>query len=87
MRKASGGLQALATFVDQAGDSEFLVGNKLTLADIATCSALGWLKCRWPDQGWEKKHPQLDEYFQRLDQRESFAETRPSPQNITDKVV
>lgn len=87
MRKCEGGLQALATFVDQAGGNEFLIGNKLTLADIAIASVLGWLQCRWPDQGWQKKHPKLEQYFLRLDQRKSFAETRPSAQTITDPVV
>lgn len=87
MRKASGGLQALATFVDQANGAEFIIDNKLTLADIAIAGVLGWLQLRWPDQGWEKKHPQLEKYYRKLDQRKSFAETRPSKQSITDKVV
>ena len=87
MRKAEGGLQALATFVDQSGGKEFLIDDKLTLADIAIASVLGWLECRWPDQGWQNKHPRLNEYYRRLDQRKTFAETRPSAQTITDKVV
>lgn len=87
MRKADGGLQALATFVDQAGGGEFLIGNKLTLADIAIASVLGWLSIRWPDHQWKAKHPKLLQYFERLDQRPTFANTRPHPQTITDKVV
>jgi glutathione S-transferase len=87
MRKANGGLQALATFVDQAGDIEFLIGNKLSLADIAIASVLGWLSLRWPDHEWKTKHPKLLKYFERLDQRPTFANTRPQPQTITDKVV
>lgn len=87
MRKAEGGLQALATFIDQNNGAEFLIDGKLTLADIAIASVLGWVDCRWPSFGLEKKHPRLYQYFQRLDQRKSFAETRPSPQTITDKVV
>ena len=89
MRKADGGLQALATFVDQAGGdkADFLIGNKLTLADIAAGSVLGWLSLRWPDHQWQTKHPQLKKYFDRLDQRETFANTRPKPQTISDPVV
>ena len=87
MRKVDGGLQALAAFVAQAGGGEFLIGNQLTLADIAIGSMLGWFSLRWPEWEWQTKYPQLKEYFDRLDQREYFANTRPSPQTITDKVV
>lgn len=87
MRKADGGLQALATFVDQSGGGEFLIDNKLTLADIAIASVLGWLSLRWPDHKWQDKHPQLKKYYDRLEQRETFANTRPKPQSLTDKVV
>ena len=87
MRKAEGGLQALATWVDHAGSNEFLIDGKLTLADIAIASVCGWLLLRWPEHPWSKDHPRLLEYVQRLDQRESFASTRPSTQTITDKVV
>ena len=87
MRKAEGGLQALATFVNQAPLGAFLINGKLTLADIAIVSVLGWLLCRMPDQGWDEKYPKLAEYFHWLNQRKSIAETRPSAQNITDKVV
>jgi glutathione S-transferase len=87
MRKANGGLQALATWVDQGGGKEFLIGDRLTLADIAIGSVLGWLSLRWPDHEWKTKYPRLNEYFERLDQRPTFANTRPSPQTISDKVV
>lgn len=87
MRKVDGGIQALASFVDQSGGSEFLIGSKLTLADIAIGSLLGWFSLRWPDYDWKTKYPQLNEYWERLDRRETFANTRPSPQTITDKVV
>ena len=87
MRKADGGLQALATWVDQAGGNEFLIDNKLTLADIAIGSVLGWLSLRWPDHQWKTTHPRLNKYFEKLDSKPSFANTRPSAQTLTDKVV
>ena len=86
MRKADGGLAALATFVDQAGGSEFLLDNKLTLADIAIGSCLGWLSLRWPQHEWKTRHPQLNKYFEGLDARETFANTRPSAQTINGKI-
>ena len=85
MRKADGGLQALASCVDQSGGSEFLIGNRLTLADMAIASVLGWLSLRWPQHEWKSKHPHLNKYFERLDARETFANTRPAAQNIQGK--
>ena len=87
MRKAEGGLEALATFVDEAGGNDFLIGNKLTLADIAIGSMLGWVSLRWPTIPWKATHPQLNNYFENLDARTTFANTRPSPQTMKDRVV
>jgi glutathione S-transferase len=87
MRKVDGGIQALASFVEQSGGGDFLIGSKLTIADIAIASLLGWFTLRWPDYDLKTKYPKLNAYFDRLDQRDTFANTRPSPQTITDKVV
>lgn len=86
MRKVEGGLQALASFVDQS-DGKFLIGGKLTLADVAAGSVLGYMAVRWPDHPWMSQYPQLKKYWEGLDQRESFAATRPSPQKISDPIV
>ncbi|KJX99135.1 glutathione S-transferase like protein [Zymoseptoria brevis] len=86
MRKVDGGLQALATWLDQ-GNGQYLIGDSLTLADIAAGSVLGYMSVRWPDHAWKTKHPKLKEYWEGLDARESFANTRPSPQNIQDQIV
>lgn len=87
MRKVNGGLRALADWVDEAGGGEFLVGDKVTVADISICSCLGLLSSRWPDHGWQEKYPRLRAYSERLDARESFAKTRPVSQPIVDSVV
>ena len=87
LRKVDGGLQALATWVDQTGGKEFLIGDRLTLADVAAGSVLGYMSVRWPDHHWKQTYPQLEKYWQGLDARESFATTRPSPQNIQDQIV
>nr|POE88261.1 putative gst-like protein yibf [Quercus suber] len=86
MRKVDGGLRALAAWAEQA-NSEFLVGGKLTVADLAVVSVLGFMACRRPDLDWPQKHPRLKQYWERLEKRKSFAETTPSPQQFTDPVV
>lgn len=51
MRKVEGGLRALSTWVEQS-KSDFLVQNRLTYADIAICSVLGFMNVRWPQHDW-----------------------------------
>ncbi|EME48540.1 hypothetical protein DOTSEDRAFT_19064 [Dothistroma septosporum NZE10] len=87
MRKVEGGLQALATWVDQSNNGKFLIGDSLTLADVAAGSVLGYMAVRWPEHPWRTNFPQLKNYWESLDQRESFATTRPSPQKISDPIV
>lgn len=83
-RKLRGGLKALSDWV---GDKEFIIEDRLTLADIAAGSVLGFMKLRMKDYDWENDHPNLQKYFEKLDQRESFATTRPRPQTYKDKIV
>lgn len=86
MRKVEGGMKALATWVEAAG-GKYLVGNEFTLADVAAGSVLGYLAVRWPDHNWRQQYPLLEKYWQGLEARPSFANTKPSPQKITDKIV
>ena len=86
MRKVEGGLRALATWVEE-GDGKYMIGNRLTLADVAAGSVLGYMAVRWPSHPWMEQYPSLEQYWQHLDARESFETTRPSPQTITDKIV
>ena len=87
MRKLEGGLQALATWVDEANGAEFLIGNKFGLADIAIGSMLGWLSLRFPSHEWQSQYPKLKSYWDGLETRKSFAETKPSAQTPKDKIV
>ena len=83
-RKADGALRELAATL---GDSAFCVADRLTYADLAVGSLLGWLRVRMPDYGWERTHPNLVTYADRLEERPSFAATRPSAQVIRDRVA
>ncbi|MBL0421198.1 glutathione S-transferase N-terminal domain-containing protein [Ramlibacter sp. AW1] len=60
------------------GDKPFCTGIHLTLADIAIGCALGYLDFRFPQIDWRADHPNLAKLHDKLMQRPSFTETRPS---------
>lgn len=77
-RKIDGALKAmnaLAKAVER--ESEFLIGNVLTIADIAGVCAVEMLDLRGMREGWRKGMPELARYCGRLGERKTFAETRP----------
>ncbi|MSQ19878.1 MAG: glutathione S-transferase [Betaproteobacteria bacterium] len=59
------------------GTDAFVTGTNLSLADIAIGVCLFWLAFRFPEFDWRKSHPLLTKLAQKLDERPSFAETRP----------
>ncbi len=59
------------------GDKPFCTGIHLSLADIAVGCALAYLDFRFPQVGWRQEHPNLVRLLDKLEQRPSFAETRP----------
>ena len=83
-RKADGALRDLAVTI---ADRAFCVGERLTYADLAVASLLGWLRVRMPEFGWERTHPNLVAYTDQLEHRPSFRDTRPSAQVIRDRVA
>ena len=62
----------------ELGDREHCVGNALSLADIATGCALGYLKLRYADIAWETAHPNLARLYKKLMARASFKATDPT---------
>ncbi|MBX7249398.1 MAG: glutathione S-transferase N-terminal domain-containing protein [Caulobacteraceae bacterium] len=52
--------------------------DPLDLGAIATGCTLTWIGFRHPDFGWEEGRPNLVALRDRLEARESFAQTRPS---------
>lgn len=84
LRKRDGGLNEISRLL---GDKTYCVGNRLTLADIAVGSLLGWLNVRMSEFKWREKFPNLTSLQDRLEQRPSFANTVPYAQVISDKVV
>ncbi|KAK5198316.1 hypothetical protein LTR92_002561 [Exophiala xenobiotica] len=102
-RKVDGGLKQLAAWVAEAeaeADKEkakanenreedfFLVnGGRFTLADIAAGCVLGYLRVRFAEHPWQEEYPHLKRYSDRLEARESFKDTVPTPQTISDRIV
>jgi len=68
---------ALAQMSEQLGENVWCHNNQMTLADIATGCALGYLLFRFPDIQWQAQYPNLDRLYQKLLQRPSFIETEP----------
>ncbi|MEN9538304.1 MAG: hypothetical protein RLZZ126_539 [Pseudomonadota bacterium] len=75
MGKIHASLQAMSTGL---GDKAFCCGIHLSLADIATGCALGYLDFRFPDIDWRADHPNLAKLQEKLVQRASFADSAPS---------
>lgn len=84
LRKIDGGVAALARI---AGDKEFVIADRFTLADIALGTLTKYLSVRWPDYAWRDRHPNLAAYSDRMEQRASFRDTVPVPQVFKDKIV
>lgn len=68
------GMNALA---EALGDKKLFLGIAMTLADIATVCALGYLDLRFSHLAWREMHPNLTELADRLAGRASFKETLP----------
>lgn len=83
-RKVDGALRELDRTV---GDSVYAWGDRFTMADIACGALLGFLSVRWPHNPWRAAYPHLASYSDRLEERPSFAATRPVPQVIRDRVA
>jgi glutathione S-transferase len=65
----------------------WLVGDEITLADIAVVVAVGWIDWWGIRPSWKSQYPMLAEWFMVIDARKEFAETRPQMFVTTEKVV
>jgi len=68
---------ALAAMSRGLADKPFCAGIHLSLADIAVGCALGYLDFRFPQIDWRARHPSLSKLAEKLNQRQSFIDTRP----------
>ena len=60
------------------GEKPFCAGIYLSLADIAVGCALGYLDFRFADIDWRGDYPNLAKLHEKLMQRQSFIDTRPT---------
>lgn len=60
------------------GDKPFCSGNHLSLSDLAVGCALGYLDFRFPVINWRDPYPNLARLAEKLNQRQSFIDTRPA---------
>jgi glutathione S-transferase len=92
LRKVNGVLKSLdALVVKMRGKGEgFLVGDEFGVADIAVGCMLGMMEMVEREFGivrWCEEFPELRGYWEKLEERESFRETRPVMFELTEKVA
>jgi glutathione S-transferase len=75
LRKVNDGVKSMSQGL---GDKPYCSGIHLSLSDIAVGCALGWIEFRFPEIGWRAEYPNLGKLMDKLMQRPSFADTRPS---------
>lgn len=75
MEKVQSGVKAMSQGL---GDKAYCSGVHLSLSDVAVGVALGYLDFRFPDLDWRGPHPNLVRLFDKLMQRQSFIDTRPT---------
>jgi glutathione S-transferase len=63
--------RTLEHIAGQLGQSEWCIGDSITLADLALVAALVYLDLRQPERDWRGAHPNLAVWFKRLGMRAS----------------
>lgn len=90
LRKVNGTIKALNELVKARGGRRFLVGEELTIADIAAGAMLGLMNMGETQFGlikWKEDYPDLVKYSEWLEEKESFKATRPVMFDLKEKVA
>lgn len=78
--------RGLAVLDETCADIEdvrpWLVGDAMSVADIAAACAAAYVDLRLPDHTWREDHPALAAFSEAMEARPSFAATRPAAQEI-----
>lgn len=67
--------RALQFIANQLGQAEWCEGTSITLSDLALVSALIYLDLRQVDRNWRKLHPNLAQWFEKMNERASVRAT------------
>lgn len=88
-RKIDGAIRAFSELVAARKDAGkgYLVGNELSIADIAVVCTMGAIDFIGIRPGWKGKYPVLGAWFDELDGRKDFVETRPVMFDLKQAVV
>lgn len=87
-RKIDGGLRAFENLVKaRLGGSEYIVGSTYTIADIAVACAVAQIDFDGMRPGWKDEYPELAKWWEKIETRESFQQTRPAMYEMKYKVV
>lgn len=88
MRKVVGTMRAFNDYVEAAGEKPYVLGDDITIADIAIMCAVEAFRFVEVLADWEVQYPALGKYFARLSELEVFQKTKPVMFNLDpDEVV
>lgn len=88
-RKVDGAMRAFDSMVSERKQQgkEYLVGEELTIADIAAVCGVGHIDFAGIRPGWMEKYPDLAQWWKKVDQRKEFVETRPIMFDLKENIV
>lgn len=87
-RKTDGALNAFDELAkNRPKGSDYLIGDRLTIADIAAVCGVGQVEFGGIRPNWKTDYPNLKTYWETLDAQKHFADTRPVMFDMKDKVV
>lgn len=88
-RKIDGYMRAFNDMIGErkSAGKEYLVGEELTIADIAVVCTVGFIDFTAMRPDWKSKYGALADWYDNLDARKEFEETRPTMFNLTETVV
>ena len=69
---------SLKAISDELGSNTWCYNNQFSLADIAVGTVCGYLLFRFPEIKWQEEFSNLNAFYEKISQRQSFKDT-PHP--------